>query len=155
MSALPLNMFFSFFFCFKDEGFVFTIHAAFESYFSTKCHCHVVYMYVISVYVLSEFCAMCSQVVKVHQATVDLYLEDIILGTIEQTAEAQAREEIHRMAQELNDITYTLEETYVKLQSLSGYSESLALSEPVCGLSVFCVVLHAEYLYEPCTAVFF
>ncbi|XP_066497260.1 cilia- and flagella-associated protein 91 isoform X2 [Hoplias malabaricus] len=49
------------------------------------------------------------QVIKVHQATVDLYLEDIILGTTERTAEAQAREEIHRMAQELNDITYDME----------------------------------------------
>ncbi|XP_072541115.1 cilia- and flagella-associated protein 91 isoform X2 [Salminus brasiliensis] len=57
------------------------------------------------------------QVMKVHQATVDLYLEDMILGTIEQTAEAQAREEIHRRAQELNDITYAMEETRSIAQS--------------------------------------
>ncbi|XP_022535828.2 cilia- and flagella-associated protein 91 [Astyanax mexicanus] len=57
------------------------------------------------------------QVVKVHQATVDLYLEDIILGTIEQTADAQAREEIHQMAQELNDITYAMEEKRSTAQS--------------------------------------
>lgn len=48
---------------------------------------------------------------KVHQATVDLYLEDVILDSIDQTAEAQAREEIHHMAEELNNITYAMEET--------------------------------------------
>ncbi|XP_017568957.1 cilia- and flagella-associated protein 91 [Pygocentrus nattereri] len=57
------------------------------------------------------------QVVKVHQATVDLYLEDVILGTIERTAESQAREEIHRMAEELNNITYAMEETRNNAQS--------------------------------------
>lgn len=47
---------------------------------------------------------------KVHQATVDLYLEDVILDSINQTAEAQAREEVHHMAEELNNITYAMEE---------------------------------------------
>ncbi|KAF5890355.1 protein MAATS1, partial [Clarias magur] len=51
------------------------------------------------------------EVMKVHQATVDLYLEDVILDNIDQTAEAQAREEIHHMAEELNNITYAMEET--------------------------------------------
>uniref|UniRef100_A0A672RTP6 Cilia- and flagella-associated protein 91 n=1 Tax=Sinocyclocheilus grahami TaxID=75366 RepID=A0A672RTP6_SINGR len=50
------------------------------------------------------------QVVKVHQDTVDMYLEDVILGSINQTADAQAREEIHRKAEELNNITYAMEE---------------------------------------------
>lgn len=40
----------------------------------------------------------------------DLYLEDIILGTLEQTADQQAREEIRRRAKEVNDIAYTMEE---------------------------------------------
>ena len=54
---------------------------------------------------------MCvSQVVQVHQETVDLYLEDIILETLEQTADQQAREEIHRRAKEVNDIAYAMEE---------------------------------------------
>lgn len=51
-----------------------------------------------------------SQVVDVHQETVDLYLEDIILQTLEQTSDQQAREEIHRQAREVNDIAYALEE---------------------------------------------
>lgn len=55
------------------------------------------------------------QVVKVHQDTVDMYLEDVILGSINQTADAQAREEIHRKAEELNNITYAMEETYVSI----------------------------------------
>ncbi|XP_027018388.2 cilia- and flagella-associated protein 91-like isoform X1 [Tachysurus fulvidraco] len=50
------------------------------------------------------------QVMKVHQATVDHYLEDVILNSIDQTSEAQAREEIHQFAEELNNITYAMEE---------------------------------------------
>ncbi|XP_060786401.1 cilia- and flagella-associated protein 91-like [Neoarius graeffei] len=57
------------------------------------------------------------QVMKVHQATVDLYLEDVILVSIDQTAEAQARKEIHHMAEELNNITYAMEETRNNMQS--------------------------------------
>ncbi|KAL2081045.1 hypothetical protein ACEWY4_022898 [Coilia grayii] len=57
------------------------------------------------------------QVVKVHQDTVDLYLEDVILGTVEQTADAQAREEIQRLAEEINNVAYTVEETRSALQS--------------------------------------
>lgn len=51
-----------------------------------------------------------SQVVQVHQETVDMYLEDIILGTIEHIADQQAREEIHKRAKEVNDIAYAVEE---------------------------------------------
>lgn len=50
------------------------------------------------------------QVVQVHQETVDLYLEDIILATVEHTSEKQAREEIHRRVKEVNDIAYAMEE---------------------------------------------
>lgn len=48
---------------------------------------------------------------KVHQVTVDVYLENVILDSINQTVEAQAREEIHRMAEEFNNIAYAMEET--------------------------------------------
>lgn len=47
--------------------------------------------------------------VKVHQSTVTSYLEDIILNTEENTAEEQAREEIEKMAKEINDIAYEME----------------------------------------------
>ncbi|KAK7168742.1 hypothetical protein R3I93_004903 [Phoxinus phoxinus] len=57
------------------------------------------------------------QVVKVHQDTVDMYLEDVILGSINQTADAQAREEIHRQAEELDNITHAMEETRSSQQS--------------------------------------
>ncbi|XP_059199054.1 cilia- and flagella-associated protein 91 [Centropristis striata] len=63
------------------------------------------------------------QVVHVHQETVDLYLEDIILGTLEQTADQQAREEIHRKAKEVNDIAYAMEESRNNLQSEEIVSE--------------------------------
>lgn len=50
------------------------------------------------------------QVVQIHQETVDLYLEDIILETVERTADEQAREEIRKKVKEVNDIAYALEE---------------------------------------------
>ncbi|KAM9804910.1 cilia- and flagella-associated protein 91 [Neosynchiropus ocellatus] len=62
-------------------------------------------------------------VVKVNQETVDLYLEDIILDTVEFTADQQAREEIHRLAKEVNDIAYALEESRNNLQSEEIVSE--------------------------------
>uniref|UniRef100_A0A8C7FLI2 Cilia- and flagella-associated protein 91 n=1 Tax=Oncorhynchus kisutch TaxID=8019 RepID=A0A8C7FLI2_ONCKI len=57
------------------------------------------------------------QVMRVHQETVDLYLEDIILGTLDQTADQQARQEIRRVAEEVNNIAYAMEETRSSLQS--------------------------------------
>uniref|UniRef100_A0A672U642 Cilia- and flagella-associated protein 91 n=1 Tax=Strigops habroptila TaxID=2489341 RepID=A0A672U642_STRHB len=57
------------------------------------------------------------QVVKVHQSTIDSYLEDIILSSMEDTAEEQAREEIQRMAVEINDIAYEMESRRTHLQS--------------------------------------
>ncbi|XP_061092389.1 cilia- and flagella-associated protein 91 [Conger conger] len=57
------------------------------------------------------------QVVLVHQATVDLYLEDVILSSIEKTADEQAREEIHKMAEEINDIAYAMEESLTNVRS--------------------------------------
>ncbi|XP_028846254.1 cilia- and flagella-associated protein 91 [Denticeps clupeoides] len=59
------------------------------------------------------------QVMNVHQDTVELYLNEIILGTIEQTADSQARVEIQRMAEEVNNIAYAIEERYSRT-SLQG-----------------------------------
>uniref|UniRef100_A0A8C8S965 Cilia- and flagella-associated protein 91 n=1 Tax=Pelusios castaneus TaxID=367368 RepID=A0A8C8S965_9SAUR len=57
------------------------------------------------------------QVAKVHQSTVDSYLEDVILNSMESTAEEQAREEIQRVAVEINDIAYEMESRRTHLQS--------------------------------------
>ncbi|KAM6416718.1 cilia- and flagella-associated protein 91 isoform 2-T2 [Pluvialis apricaria] len=57
------------------------------------------------------------QVVKMHQSTIDSYLEDIILSSMENMAEEQAREEIQRMAVEINDIAYEMESRRTRLQS--------------------------------------
>ncbi|KAM5154322.1 cilia- and flagella-associated protein 91 [Callospermophilus lateralis] len=57
------------------------------------------------------------EVVKVHQSTVSSYLEDIILSTEENTAEEQARKEIEKMAEEINDIAYEMENRRTYLQS--------------------------------------
>ncbi|KAK5861123.1 hypothetical protein PBY51_022542 [Eleginops maclovinus] len=63
------------------------------------------------------------QVVQVHQETVDLYLEDIILRTLEQSADEQAREEIRTTAKEVNDIAYAMEDSQNNLQSEEIVSE--------------------------------
>ncbi|XP_069569766.1 cilia- and flagella-associated protein 91 [Brachyistius frenatus] len=63
------------------------------------------------------------QVVQVHQESVDLYLEDIILGTVDQVADQQAREEIRRRAKEVNDMAYAMEESRNSLQSEEIVSE--------------------------------
>ncbi|XP_054242872.1 cilia- and flagella-associated protein 91 [Indicator indicator] len=57
------------------------------------------------------------QVVEVHQHTIDSYLEDIILSSIEQAAEERAREEVQRRAVEINDIAYEMERRRTRLQS--------------------------------------
>uniref|UniRef100_A0A9J8CJI8 Cilia and flagella associated protein 91 n=1 Tax=Cyprinus carpio carpio TaxID=630221 RepID=A0A9J8CJI8_CYPCA len=54
---------------------------------------------------------------------VDMYLEDVILGSINQTADAQAREEIHCKAEELNNITYAMEEMRNSQQSEETVAE--------------------------------
>lgn len=48
--------------------------------------------------------------VKVHQNTVDSYLESVITGSIENTASNQARQEIELVADQLNDVAYELED---------------------------------------------
>ncbi|NWI12799.1 CFA91 protein, partial [Crypturellus soui] len=53
----------------------------------------------------------------VLRPTVDSYLEDIILSSMENTAEEQAKEEIQRMAVEINDIAYEMENRRTRLQS--------------------------------------
>jgi len=63
------------------------------------------------------------QVVKVHQSTVDTYLEDIIMGAIDKTAEEQARKEIQEQAEKINQIAYDMEKTRTKLQSEEIVSE--------------------------------
>ncbi|KAF7658881.1 hypothetical protein LDENG_00005610 [Lucifuga dentata] len=63
------------------------------------------------------------QVVQVHQDTVDCYLEDVILESLDQTSEQQAREEIRRMAREVNDIANAMEESQNNLQSEEIVSE--------------------------------
>jgi len=45
----------------------------------------------------------------VQQATVDAYLEDIVSSAIDRTANAQARQEVQRMATIINDAAYEAE----------------------------------------------
>lgn len=57
------------------------------------------------------------QVVKVHQGSVDAYLEDIILVTLERKADEQARSEIQVMAEQINDAAYEAETRRTEMQS--------------------------------------
>lgn len=49
---------------------------------------------------------------KTHQCTVDTYLENIIAGSIDHTADQQATAEIEQQAKAINDLAYELEERY-------------------------------------------
>ena len=62
-------------------------------------HTHIVPLYLIIL-----------QVVKVHQNSVDTYLETIILDSVDNTADAQARMEISDMAERINDVAYDMED---------------------------------------------
>ncbi|NXV44120.1 CFA91 protein, partial [Uria aalge] len=71
-------------------------------------------------------------VVKMHQSTIDSYLEDIILSTMENTAEEQAREEIQRMAVEINDIAYEMESRYVTKWHIRGCLQQFRTCLTIC-----------------------
>uniref|UniRef100_H2YHN5 Cilia- and flagella-associated protein 91 n=1 Tax=Ciona savignyi TaxID=51511 RepID=H2YHN5_CIOSA len=63
------------------------------------------------------------QLIKVHQSTVDTYLEDIIMSAVDNTADEQARQEIREYADKINDVAYDLEERRTLLQSEEIVSE--------------------------------
>ena len=63
---------------------------------------------------------------KVHQTTVESYLESIVTGAIENTASQQAKEEIEVIADQINDLAYELEDKY-EIQLI--YLQLLALGE--------------------------
>ncbi|NXG04335.1 CFA91 protein, partial [Sakesphorus luctuosus] len=78
----------------------------------------------------------CGQfVVKVQHKTIDTYLEDVILSSMERTAEEQAREEVQRRAIEINDLAYEMESRYVIKQPIRGCSQQLrnCLTICICG----------------------
>ena len=52
------------------------------------------------------------KVVKVHQTSVDQYLEEVILMSIDRTADRQARGEIEKQADTINDVAYEMESRY-------------------------------------------
>ncbi|XP_012944765.1 cilia- and flagella-associated protein 91 [Aplysia californica] len=57
------------------------------------------------------------QVVKTHQVTVDTYLENIITGSIDHTADDQAKREIEEQAKVINDLAYEVEDRRDQLES--------------------------------------
>ncbi|NXK38934.1 CFA91 protein, partial [Piprites chloris] len=67
--------------------------------------------------------------------TIDTYLEDIILSSMERAAEEQAREEVQRKAIEINDIAYELESRYVIEWHIRGSSQQFrnCLTICICG----------------------
>lgn len=73
------------------------------------------------------------QVIKVHQSSVNTYLEDIILGAVDKTADTQAREEIQQQAERINDLAYELEDKYVALFCLLSLTSCFFCSLAVSG----------------------
>lgn len=63
------------------------------------------------------------QLIKIHQQTVDTYLEDVIMQSVSDTAEEQARVEVQAYADKINDIAYDLEHKKTKLESEEMVSE--------------------------------
>lgn len=47
-----------------------------------------------------------------HQASVDTYLENIILSSVDVTAETQARREVQDLAEKINNVAYEIENRY-------------------------------------------
>ncbi|XP_074652837.1 cilia- and flagella-associated protein 91-like [Tubulanus polymorphus] len=70
------------------------------------------------------------QVVKVHQMSVDTYLENVILNAVDTTADAQARSEIQETAIKINDIAYDMEDKRTEL-----------ISEEICAELTHCFLL--------------
>jgi len=74
----------------------------------------------------------------VHQSTIESYLEDIILSSMESTAEEQAREEIQRMAVEINDIAYEMESRYVIKRHIRGCLQQFRSCLTICICGYVC-----------------
>ena len=53
------------------------------------------------------------QVVQVHQGTVDSYLENVIMESVDNTADVQARAEIYDLATKINNVAYDMEDKWV------------------------------------------
>ncbi len=66
-----------------------------------------------------------------HQGTVDSYLEDILMGAVDATADRQAREEVRQLADKINDVAYEMEDRSVPVPVRSTSSHALSWSVPV------------------------
>lgn len=51
------------------------------------------------------------QMMRVHSGTVDSYLEEVVLHSLQQTADQEARKEIRRQADAINTIAHQFEHT--------------------------------------------
>lgn len=49
------------------------------------------------------------KVTKVHQTSVNTYLEDVILKTMNNVADEQSRKEIRKMADKINNVSHEIE----------------------------------------------
>ena len=57
------------------------------------------------------------QVTGIHQQTVDMYLEDIYLETINRSADDEARKYVQQLARTINDAAFVMEKKYVLIIS--------------------------------------
>ena len=57
------------------------------------------------------------QVTGIHQQTVEMYLEDIYLETINRSADDEARKYVQQLARTINDAAFVMEKKYVLIIS--------------------------------------
>lgn len=63
------------------------------------------------------------QMCQCHQGTMETYLEDIIVRSVKKTADEQAREEIQKKADIINEVAYQMESKRDRLQSENMVAE--------------------------------
>lgn len=61
------------------------------------------------------------QTVKVHQASIDTYLEDVILTSLNRCADKEARSEVQQLAQNIDAVVHELEHRYVSRPQCANY----------------------------------
>nr|XP_054760069.1 cilia- and flagella-associated protein 91-like isoform X1 [Lytechinus pictus] len=69
------------------------------------------------------------QLVKVHQNTVDTYLEDIILTSLDKTADDQARMEVQERAEQVNEMAYLSEQRGEQRETVAELVQMFLLPE--------------------------
>lgn len=61
------------------------------------------------------------QTAKVHQASIDTYLEDVVLMALNRCADKEARSEVQKLAQNIDAVVHDLEHRYVSRPKYANF----------------------------------